>query len=86
MGNTGCPATSPQLLEEGIYPAKRARRPCRGRSGGIYARTYWGRTRVRSPGTTHSACGSGARSAVPGLLGAGPSAGRQKGEISDIFQ
>ena len=43
--------------------------------------------RVRSPGTTHSSTpgASGARSAVPGLLGAGLSAGRQKGEISSII-
>ena len=38
-GYTGTPST---LLEEVPEPAERARRPCRGRSGGFWGRAYRG--------------------------------------------
>ena len=55
---------SSTLLEE-PYPAKRARRPCRGRSGGV-GRTYWGRRRGRLP---DHPCGARSGTLYPPCLG-----------------
>ena len=82
VGNTGVSLRHRALLEEQALTAKRARSPCRGRSGGQGAADVqtvpW-----TQPQDHHSApVVLRARSAVLGLLGAAPGLGTSKGEIS----
>ena len=80
-GYTGYPARV-RLLEEGTYDSGAGPgRPCRGLEWVVICSRTYGPVYAALGPPTPALWASGARSAVPGLLGAGPGADGQKGEI-----